>query len=124
MCGCKCCISEKIIHSSLLSWQDCYFKNSRISSKILKIEGTGKKKITYTKHLKIQSCHMGVIFTPKNIKWKRQQCVHTHSHIMHYHTGNVYCDVVPNIQALIFLTRKQILSIPTLVLQLVFKLII
>ena len=24
MCSCECCISSKIIHSSLLSWQDCY----------------------------------------------------------------------------------------------------
>ena len=26
MCGCKCCISAKSIHSSLLSWSDSYFK--------------------------------------------------------------------------------------------------
>ena len=24
MCGCECCISAKIIHSSLLSWRDRY----------------------------------------------------------------------------------------------------
>ena len=24
MCGCECCISDKIIHSSLLSWRDRY----------------------------------------------------------------------------------------------------
>ena len=27
MCGCECCISAKIIHSSLLSWRDRYLKN-------------------------------------------------------------------------------------------------
>ena len=27
MCGCECCISDKIIHSSLLSWRDRYLKN-------------------------------------------------------------------------------------------------
>ena len=27
MCGCKCCISAKIIHSSLISWHDRYLKN-------------------------------------------------------------------------------------------------
>ena len=27
MCGCKCCISSKSIHSSLLSWRDRYLKN-------------------------------------------------------------------------------------------------
>ena len=67
---------------------------------------------------------MGIIFTPKHITWQRKQCVHTHSQIMHYHTGNVYCGVVPNFQALIFLNRKQMISIPTPVLQLVFTFII
>ena len=27
MCGCECCISAKIIHSSFLSWRDMYLKN-------------------------------------------------------------------------------------------------
>ena len=27
MCGCECCISAKMIHSSLLSWRDRYLKN-------------------------------------------------------------------------------------------------
>ena len=67
---------------------------------------------------------MGVIFTPKHMTWKRQYCVHTHSHIMRCHTGNVYCDVVPNVQALIFLTRKQVISIPKPVLQFIFTFII
>ena len=26
MCGCECCISAKIMHSSLLPWRDRYFK--------------------------------------------------------------------------------------------------
>ena len=51
-------------------------------------------------------------------------CMNTHSHIMRYNTGNVYCDVVPNVQSLIFLTRKQIISILTPVLQFVFTFII
>ena len=91
---------------------------------MLKPEGLGEKKIAYMKHIKIQSCHMGVIFTPKHMTWQSQKCVHTHSNIMPYHTGNVYCDVVPNFQALIFLTRKQMISIPTPVLQLLFTFII
>ena len=36
MCGCGCCISDKSIHSSFLSWRDKYLKNSRIKSKIIK----------------------------------------------------------------------------------------
>ena len=33
MCGCECCISDKSIHSSLLSWRDRYLKTSRIKAK-------------------------------------------------------------------------------------------
>ena len=67
---------------------------------------------------------MGVIFTPKHMIWQRQQCVNIHSQIIHYHTGNVYCDVVPNVEALIFLTKKQVISILTPVLHFVFTFII
>ena len=73
-------------------------KNSRISAKMIKTEGLGENKVAYMKHIKIQSFHMGVIFAPNSITWQRQQYVHTHSQIMRYHTGNVYCNVVPNIQ--------------------------
>ena len=45
MCDCKCSISAKVIHSSLLSWRDFYLKKLRISAKILKTEGLGKNKI-------------------------------------------------------------------------------
>ena len=33
------------INSSLLSWRDCYLKKLRISAKMIKTEGLGKKKI-------------------------------------------------------------------------------
>ena len=116
MCGCECCIYVKITHSSLLSWRDCYLEKLRISAKMLKTKGLGEKKIAYMKHIIIQSCHMGVIFTPNHMTCKSQECVYTHSQIMRYHTGNMYCDVVPNFQALIFLASKQMISIPTPVL--------
>ena len=64
-------------------------KKSRISAKILKIEGLGGNKNAYMKHIKIQSCHMGLIFTPEYLIWKSKKCVRIHSQIMHYHTGNV-----------------------------------
>ena len=32
MCGCECCISAKIIHSSLLSWRDKYLKKLKDQS--------------------------------------------------------------------------------------------
>ena len=56
---------------------------------------------------------MGVIFTSKHLIWQMKQCLHIHSQIMRYHTGNVHCNVVPNFQAEIFLTKKQMISIPT-----------
>ena len=77
-----------------------------ISAKMLKTKGLGEKKIAYMKLIKIRSCDMGVIFMPKHITWQKQQCVNTHSHIMRYHNENVYYNVVPNVQALILLTRE------------------
>ena len=32
MCGCECCISAKVIHSSLLSWRDIYLKKLKDKS--------------------------------------------------------------------------------------------
>ena len=32
MCGCECCISDKSIHSSLLSWRDRYLKKTERSN--------------------------------------------------------------------------------------------
>ena len=92
--------------------------------KLSKQEVWGKSKFAYMKLIKIHSCHTGVIFTPRHMTRKRQQCVHTHSQIMRDHIGNVYCDVVPNSQALIFPPSKQMISIPTTVLQFVLTFII
>ena len=69
-------------------------KNSRISAKMIKTEGPAKNKIEYMKHIKIQLCHLGIIFTPEHMVWKRQQCVCIHIHITRYHTGNVYCNLI------------------------------
>ena len=54
MCGCECCISAKIIHSSLLSCHDGYLKKLKDKSQILKAEGLVRKHITYIQHIKIQ----------------------------------------------------------------------
>ena len=124
MCGCEYCIFAKSIHSSLISLRDWYLKKLKEISKILKTEGLGENQISYMKHIKIQSCHMGVIFIPKHLICQRQTFVHIHIQIMHYHTVNVSCNVVPNFQELILLTSKQIINITTLVNQFVFKFII
>ena len=52
MGGCKCCISSKSMHLSLLSWRDCYLKNSRISAKMLKTESIKKENSHVQKLLK------------------------------------------------------------------------
>ena len=125
MCGCECCISDKNIHSSLLSWRDLYFfLKSKIKAKILKIEGLVKNKIAYMTHIKIQSFQMGVIFIPKHLILKGGKSLHIHSHIMHYHTGNLYCNFVLNVHVVIFLTKKQMINILTLVLQFYFTFIV
>ena len=69
------------------------------------------------KIIKIQTCHMDAIFMPNHRTLQRQQSVHTNNQIMCYHTVDLYYDVVPNVLAVIFLTRKQMISIPTPVLQ-------
>ena len=51
---------------------------------------------------------MGFIFMPKRMIWQRLQYEHILSLIMHLHTGNVYCDDVPIVLVLIFLTKKQL----------------
>ena len=47
----------------------CIWKNSNIKSNIFKTEGLMKNKTVYMKHIKIHSCHMGVIFMPKYMMW-------------------------------------------------------
>ena len=54
MRGCECCIYDKGVHLSLLSWRDRYLEKSKIKAKILKTEGLMINKITYMKHIKIQ----------------------------------------------------------------------
>ena len=53
MCGCECCISAKIIHPSLLSWHDRYFKNLNDISQNSQTEGLAKWLIAYLRHIKL-----------------------------------------------------------------------
>ena len=62
-----------------------------------------RKHITYIQHIKIQWCHTRVIFMPKHLIWKMQQCAHILSLIMIFHSGNVYCSAVPTVH---WKTRK------------------
>ena len=49
---------------------------------------------------------MDVMFNPKHLIWQIQQCVHIYINIMHYYTGNVYLNVVPNVHELILMNNK------------------
>ena len=108
MCGCECCIYAKSIHSSFLSWRDRYLKKIKNKIQNHQIRRSGKNHITYMKHIKIQLCHMGVIFMPKHLICKRLQCAHILILIMHFHTGNVFCDVLTTVHVSMFMTKKQI----------------
>ena len=43
MCGCKCCIYDKSIHSSLLSWRDSYLKKLKDQSQNAQSRRSGEK---------------------------------------------------------------------------------
>ena len=43
MCGCECCISDKIIHSSLLPWRDSYLKRLKDKSQNSQSRRSGEK---------------------------------------------------------------------------------
>ena len=67
---------------------------------------------------------MSIIFMPNHMICQRRQFVNIHSNIIHYQTRNSYCDVVTNVHVLILLTKKQMISIMTQPLQLIFTFII
>ena len=67
---------------------------------------------------------MGVIFMKKHLIWKKRKCVHIHSQTIDYHTGKVHYNFVPNVHVLIFLNKKEIINIPTQVLQINFTFIV
>ena len=113
MCGCECFIYSKIINSSLLSWHDHYHKKLKDQIQNSQNRRSGEKSNRVYESYKIQSFHIGVIFTSKHLIWQRQQYVRIHNQIMHFHTGNVSFNFVWNVQTLIFLTRKQIINITT-----------
>ena len=43
MCGCECCIYDKSIHSSLLSWRDRYLKKLKDKSQNTQSRRSGEK---------------------------------------------------------------------------------
>ena len=43
MYGCECCISDKNIHSSLLSWSDRYLEKLKYQSQNAKSRSSGEK---------------------------------------------------------------------------------
>ena len=102
MCGRNCCISDKIKHSSLLSWRKRFWKHTYIKSAMHKTEGLLKWPIVYLRHIKILSCHMENIFFRHHMTLQWQQYVHIHYKTIHYSIGNVFCVVLRNLHGWIF----------------------
>ena len=107
----------------MLSWRGRYLKNLRIKAKMIKAEGLVRNHITYIQHIKIQWCHMEVIFMSKHQIWQMLQCAHILSLSMHFHTGNLYCNAVLTVLVSIFLTNKQLKNMTKLHQQLGFTFI-
>ena len=94
MCGCECCISDKSIHSSLISWRDRYLEKRKYQIQNAQSRRSGEKLHHIYETYKIQSFHMGVIFMSKHLIWHKLQCAHILSLLMYFHTGNVYFGAV------------------------------
>ena len=120
MSGSECCIPSKSMHSSLLSWRDQCLKklkdqipnsqNKRSSEKPNRIYDTYKNTVMpHGRHIYVNASNM-----------EKANFFHIHNQIIQYHTENVYCNVVPNFHVLIFLIKKQMISIMTQPLQFVF----
>ena len=62
ICGCECCISDKIIHSSLLSWHDRYLKKLKDKSQNSQSRMSGEKAhhiyTTYKNTVMPRGCHI------------------------------------------------------------------
>ena len=67
-----------------------------------------RKYITYIQHIKIQWCHMEVIFMPKHLILQMLQCSHILSLSMHCHTVNMYCGSGLTVLVLILLNKKEL----------------
>ena len=120
MCGCDWYTSVKSIHSSSLSWRDCYLKNIKYLSQNSQNRRSGEMANWIFETYKTIWWRMGVISMQQHLKWTWRQCVYIHHPNMHCHTGNVCCMVVPISQVLIFQSKNHIGIITTHLLKDVF----
>ena len=70
VCMCECCISAKIMHSSLLSWRERFLERLKYQSYISKTIGLVKFPIIYLRYIKILSCHMVSICFRQHMIWQ------------------------------------------------------
>ena len=117
MYSCECCISVKSMHSYLLSWWDHYLKNSKNKAKIHNTEGLDKLTIISLIHIKTLWWLMVFKDIKQHLIWTWQQCVHIHHHIIHYHTVNGCCVLVPITHVLTSQSKNHISTIKAHVLQ-------
>ena len=117
ICGCECSISDKIMHSSLLSYHKIYAEKLMIKVVIWKTEGLMKWTVTYLRYNKILLFHMVSMCSKNHLTWLWQQWVQVHHKNIHYRLVNVCCVVVQNFHILIYQLQNQIITIKMLVLQ-------
>ena len=54
MCVFECCIADKSLHCSLLTWCDHHMKHPKEKSTTRQIGGLVNYQVVYVKHIKIQ----------------------------------------------------------------------
>ena len=124
MCGCECFIYSKSIHLLLLSWCNRYLKNRKDQNQNAQSRRSWENENHIYETYKNMVMPHGRHIYAKASDMENSKCVRIQIQIMHYHNGNLSCNVVPNDQSLIFLTKKRMINILTLVLQFVFTFII
>ena len=80
MCGCECCIYDKSIHSSLLSWRDRYLKKLKDKIQNAQIRRSGEKAhhiyITYKNTVMPHGRH---IYAKESDMANATMCAYPHS---------------------------------------------
>ena len=108
MCGCECCISAKIMHSSLLTWHDRHIKQLKYRSHNAKNRRSGELYIHIFETYKNSVRPHGYHIYNSSAYMAMEKCVPVPHNIMIYHTLNVYYDFARNPPVLIYLIRRQI----------------
>ena len=112
ICGCECCVSSKVMHTSLLSWQEIYLNRRKDLSQNAQNRRSGEMYNILFKTYKTLWWSMGAISLQQNRTCPWLQCVHIHHLNMDFHTGNLCCIIFLIYHVLIFQAKIHIIVIP------------